>query len=52
LTEPGKGNPVADVYDIEEELAIWLMKVLERNEDRVTKALRSGKSLPEAIARD
>ncbi len=50
LTEPGKGNPVADVYDIEEELVIWLMKVLERNEDRITKALKSGKSLPEAIA--
>ncbi|MCS7094205.1 MAG: redox-regulated ATPase YchF [Thaumarchaeota archaeon] len=50
LTEPGSGNPVADVFDIEEELVIWLMKVIERNEDRVSKSIKAGKRLAEAIA--
>jgi ribosome-binding ATPase YchF (GTP1/OBG family) len=50
LTDPGTGNPVADVFDIEEELVMWLMKIIERNQDRIAKAVKSGKSLAEAIA--
>lgn len=50
LTEPGKGNPIADVYDIEEELVIWLVKILERNEDRIAKCFKSGKELATCIA--
>lgn len=50
LTEPGTGNPVADVFDIEEELDIWLMKVIERNDDRISKSIKGGKPLAEAIA--
>ncbi len=50
LTEPGKGNPVADVFDIEEEIVIWLMKIIERNQDRISKNLKTGRSLPEAIS--
>jgi hypothetical protein len=30
LTKPGMGNPVADFYDIEEELVRWFAKVVER----------------------
>ena len=30
LTKPGMGSPVADVYDIEEELVRWFTKVVER----------------------
>lgn len=30
LTKPGMGNPVADTYDIEEELVRWFAKVVER----------------------
>jgi ribosome-binding ATPase YchF (GTP1/OBG family) len=50
LTEPGTGNPVADVFDIEEEIVIWLMKIIERNQDRIVKSIKSGKRLAEAIA--
>jgi ribosome-binding ATPase YchF (GTP1/OBG family) len=30
LTKPGMGNPIADFYDIEEELVRWFAKVVER----------------------
>jgi len=50
LTEPGTGNPIADYYDIEEELVMWFMKLLERNEDKIVKSLKQGVSLPQAMA--
>jgi len=50
LTEPGKGNPVADVFDIEEEIVIWLMKIIERNQDRISRNLKMGKSLAESLS--
>ncbi|MCS7143184.1 MAG: redox-regulated ATPase YchF [Aigarchaeota archaeon] len=49
LTEPGSGNPIADVYDIEEELTIWLLKILERNDERIEKNIKSGKDLTSSI---
>jgi hypothetical protein len=30
LTKPGMGNPLSDVYEIEEELVRWFSKVIER----------------------
>ncbi|MEN2974797.1 MAG: redox-regulated ATPase YchF [Candidatus Caldarchaeales archaeon] len=50
LTEPGSGNPIADYYDIEEELVMWLMKLIEKNDEKIIKNLKSGKSLPESMA--
>jgi len=49
LTEPGMGDPLADYYDIEEELVMWFMKLLERSEDRIVKELRKGMDLPSAM---
>jgi hypothetical protein len=31
LTRAGQGNPVADVYDIEEELTRWFVKIVDRS---------------------
>jgi len=49
LTEPGTGDPLADYYDIEEELVMWFIKLLDRSEDKIIKALKKGKDLPEAM---
>jgi ribosome-binding ATPase YchF (GTP1/OBG family) len=45
LTKPGMGNPVADVYDIEEELVQWFSKVVERVLNKLSKRRRKGSSL-------
>jgi len=37
LTRPGMGNPVSDVYDIEEELVRWFMKVLDKSLSKLKK---------------
>ena len=49
LTEPGTGDPLADYYDIEEELVMWFMKLIDRSTDRIIRSLRKGKELPEAM---
>jgi len=49
LTEPGTGDPLADYYDIEEELVMWFLKLLDRSEERIIKGLRKGLGLPEAM---
>jgi len=49
LTEPGTGDPLADYYDIEEELIMWFIKLLDRSEDRIIRGLRKGLDLPEAM---
>lgn len=49
LTEPGTGNPIADYYDIEEELVMWLMRLIEKSEDKIIKLLKQGRELPEAM---
>ena len=37
LTKPGMGNPVSDVYDIEEELVRWFSKVIEKTLKKLRK---------------
>jgi len=49
LTEPGTGDPLADYYDIEEELVMWFIKLLDRSEDRIIRGLKKGMELPEAM---
>ena len=49
LTEPGTGDPLADYYDIEEELVMWFIKLLDRSEDRIIRGLKKGMDLPEAM---
>ncbi len=49
LTEPGTGDPLADYYDIEEELVMWFIKLLDRSEDRVIRGLKKGMGLSDAM---
>jgi ribosome-binding ATPase YchF (GTP1/OBG family) len=41
ITEPGAGDPVADLGDIEEELAMWYVKLIDGNRDRISRGLHS-----------
>ena len=44
LTRPGVGNPVLDVYDIEEEIVMWFMSNLERNMEKIMKQIEKTKA--------
>lgn len=50
LTRPGLGNPVADVYDIEEELALWFTKIVEKNISKIGPQ-ESERGIDKAISR-
>jgi ribosome-binding ATPase len=49
IAEPGTGDPIADVGDIEEELAMWYLKLLEGNRDRISRSVSSGTDSIKAI---
>lgn len=49
ITEPGTGDPIADYYDIEEELILWFLKNLRKNEEKIIRDLKSGKDLVSSI---
>ena len=51
ISEPGSGDPVADIGDIEEELAMWYLKLLQGNRDKIIRAIRSGDKVIDAIER-
>ena len=40
ITKPGMGNPVIDIYDIEEELVMWFAKAVERNMKKVLRRMK------------
>lgn len=42
IAEPGTGDPIADIADIEEELVMWYLKLLEGNHDKISRAVNSG----------
>lgn len=50
IAEPGSGDPVADIGDIEEELVMWYVKLLEGNRDKISRAINSGIDIISAIA--
>jgi ribosome-binding ATPase len=50
VTEQGTGDPVADVGDIEEELAMWYLKLLEGNRDKISRSINLGVDIIIAIA--
>ncbi len=41
IAEPGTGDPVADVADIEEEMVMWYLKLFEANRDKISRAVTS-----------
>jgi ribosome-binding ATPase YchF (GTP1/OBG family) len=49
IAEPGTGDPVADVADIEEELVMWYLKLLEANRDKISRVISSGMNTVAAI---
>jgi ribosome-binding ATPase YchF (GTP1/OBG family) len=49
ITEVGTGDPISDFADIEEELIMWYHKILEGNRDKVSKLIRSGSNILDAI---
>jgi ribosome-binding ATPase len=40
IASPGVGDPVADVSDIEEELAMWYLKILDNSFDRIIRTMK------------
>ena len=52
LTKPGMGNPVADVYDIEEELVRWFAKVVEKSLKKLKKHAKKGSSVDRLFTQD
>ena len=49
IAEPGSGDPVADVGDIEEEMVMWYLKLFEANRDKISRAISSGAEAVNAI---
>ena len=49
ITEVGTGDPISDFADIEEELIMWYHKILEGNRDKVSKLIRTGSDILDAI---
>jgi ribosome-binding ATPase YchF (GTP1/OBG family) len=49
VAEPGTGDPVADVADIEEELVMWYLKLFEANRDKISRNIGSGSNIAAAI---
>jgi ribosome-binding ATPase YchF (GTP1/OBG family) len=51
ITEPGTGDPLADIADIEEELVMWYLKLIEGNRDKIVKGIKAGESISSVVAR-
>ena len=49
ITTAGAGDPISDFADIEEELIMWYHKILEGNRDKVSKLIKSGTVIFDAI---
>ena len=49
ITEVGTGDPISDFADIEEELIMWYHKILEGNRDKVSKLIKTGTDISDAL---
>ncbi|MEX0863214.1 redox-regulated ATPase YchF [Nitrosopumilus sp.] len=49
ISEVGTGDPISDFADIEEELTMWYQKILEGNRDKVSKLIKTGANIIDAI---
>jgi ribosome-binding ATPase YchF (GTP1/OBG family) len=52
MTKPGMGNPVSDVYDIEEELVRWFSKSIEKTLKKLRSHSKKGASTASLLERD
>ena len=49
IAEIGTGDPISDFADIEEELVMWYHKILEGNREKISKLVRTGYDVLDAI---
>jgi len=49
LAEPGTGDQIADVSDIEEEMILWYLKLFEGNRDKIIRSINSGSDAVQSI---
>ena len=49
ISEVGTGDPISDFADIEEELIMWYHKILEGNRDKISKLIKTGTDVLDAI---
>lgn len=49
ISEAGTGDPISDFADIEEELVMWYQKILEGNREKISKSIKRGTDIIEAI---
>jgi ribosome-binding ATPase YchF (GTP1/OBG family) len=49
LAEPGTGDPIADVADVEEEMVLWYLKLFEGNRDKIVRSINSGSDTVQSI---
>ena len=49
IVRPGVGDPVKDVYDIEEELVLWFAHVVDGNKGKVAKMVSAGRRVEDAL---
>ena len=40
ISSPGAGDPVADIADIEEELALWYLKLFDNSYDKIVRTMK------------
>ena len=52
LTKPGMGNPVADIYDIEEEVVRWFSKSIEKTLRKLKKPSKKSSPVDHLFAQD
>ena len=52
IAKPGMGNPIADIYDIEEEVVRWFAKSIERTLSKAKKPTKKGTDLERVVAQD
>ncbi len=49
IAEPGTGDPIADIADIEEEVIMWYLKLLEGNYDKISRSIHSSNDVVSSI---
>jgi ribosome-binding ATPase YchF (GTP1/OBG family) len=52
IAKPGMGNPIADVYDIEEEIVRWFAKSIEKTLRKIKKPSKKGSAVDRLFAQD
>ena len=52
ITHPGMGNPILDVYDIEEEMILWFKVAVDRALQRIKKKTFKGGSFTKPLAKE